>query len=285
MRPATRPSVRFLHLVALSLPWVAACQGALQPSSNPAPPVTDTTAKSTAAPAAPSSAEPTPSAAPAAAETPPPAPRSLWSVKSPGQTASLVDVINGRVYAHAGEYLEFGSPTRHVMAIDAATGEVLWSKDMGKAALFADSFVAHNLFTLQSTEGKTTVLDAATGAPSNKTAPVKLAAPQPSFLCAQASLRYGCVARASGEKLFELHGSDPIGAIYEPPGLVCVTQERALTIECHDANSGKALFRHAVPRLPSVKEPDEIHFTYRIVERRLFVAQYDGTIAAFEFDR
>jgi outer membrane protein assembly factor BamB len=267
-----------LAFLALSALWAAGCQGRSAPvgpaadSATAAPPATATATASAAAAAS------APAAAAAAASVP--ALRPLWSVQTQGQTASLIDVAGDRVHAFAGPYLEVGSPTRWVMGLEASSGRVLWSKDMGQT-IITESFLADGLLVLSNNEGKRTVLDAATGAPSTKKPPKEAPKPAaPALACNQADGKLAC-REGSAEK-WKIPVAEPISQLTHPAGKVCFARARVRTIECRDAATGAILWSHTVPAVPKVKEPDQVNYDYRVVEGRLFLANYDGTIAALE---
>ena len=101
-------------------------------------------------------------------------------------------LIEGRVFnPNTGEYLEFGSPTRWVVSLDAKSGREVWSRDMG-TVIFSEAFVEGGLVVLSSTEGKHTVLDAETGAPVKKKPPAAPAKPAPALECKQADGKLTC---------------------------------------------------------------------------------------------
>lgn len=272
LRPRRSPSISSL----LALPLVAlACHGQTAPDApapKDTPPVASASASAPAAP--PVAAEP-----PATTKAPPPA---LWTVQTQGKTARIVDVVGDRVYALAGAYVEMGSPTRWAISLEASSGRVIWSRDLGET-IFARASIVDGLFVLSSTEGKRTVLDATTGAPSPKKPPKDIPKAEDAPLdCKSDAGKLVCRDAKSGAEKWSSAVQEPISLITQPAGKVCHARARVLVVECRDSGSGALLFTHSVPQVPNVKEPDEVHFDYRVVGSKLYVANYDGTIAAFE---
>jgi len=275
------------HLARLAPIALLALVVGCQSQNPPVGPTPDT--GSTSTPASPSAAAPASAAAsaiaPAAVPAPVvPAPKSLWSVQTQGKTASIVDVAGERVYAVAGNYLEFGSPTRYVMALEASSGRVVWSKDMGET-IFPESFVADGLFVLTSDKGKRTVLDAEKGAPSPKKPPKEAPKKEAGALdCKQETKKLACKGK-DGAALWQIDVEEPISRLTQPAGRVCFARSRVLTIECRDAATGAVQWSHAVPRLSNIAEPNEVHFDYKIDGGRVYIANYDGTITALEIPK
>jgi len=280
MHDAPKPKASFAIAAIFGL-FVASCK-------SQSPQTGSTTADAPIAAASSVSASTAASApAPAAASvsTPTPSGRQLWSVQTQGKTTRIVEVAEGRVYALAGAYLEFGSPTRFVMSLEAETGRVFWSRDMGET-IFSEAFLSDGTVVLGATDGKRTVLDAKTGATIAKKPPKEAPKPAAADLdCKGESGKIVCRDVKVGALIWQSPVAEPLSRITSLPGKVCFARARVLTIECRKADDGAMLWAHTVPRVPNVKEPEEIHFDYRVDGEVLYVANDDGTITALKMGK
>jgi hypothetical protein len=209
--------------------------------------------------------------------------RVVWTQQTRGQTAHLIDVNDGRVYAVAGRYLEFGSPTRHFVALAAEDGRVLWEHDAGEV-LFGEQWIVGSRLVAVPDSGRPLLLDLSTGkrVKATGTRPSKSAASPPALDCSREGNHVSCRARSGATPTWQVVVAHATSRLSQPPGLVCFAQNKVLTIECRNALNGDAVWSFAVPRVPNIEEPNEVHFSYLVTGSRLFVANYDGTIMAVD---
>ena len=236
-------------------------------------------------------------ARPGARATPPPArsratpPKQLWREQTNGQQAQVEIVDGNRLYVLAGKYAEHGNPGRYVSCRSTNTGRAVWTYDAGILMVRALQRRG-TLLAVVGTDGQTLFLDARTG--KHLTTP-PASRPQPTWpprrtlvigdvTCLATGGHLACRDTRRNQVVFEVKGLHEVNHLVHDQGRLCWATAAERTVTCARLNTGKTLWRLVVPVVSGVKHPGAINFNYRLVGNRLFIGNYDGTVAAYAVD-
>lgn len=200
----------------------------------------------------------------------------LWATASGKPTANLVGVRDGRVYALAGEYVDNGEPSTHLVAFAEDSGAVQWTF-ANKTMLTVDG-ANETLVGLTASE-KPLYVAIKTG---KKAKPKKgetdtitpFEGPTAASGCTAEGVKIGC-----GEWSVEEGGT--IADVQSFEDMVCYAVATAREVRCRSTSTGDLGFAITVPAVEGVKDPEATNFQFGFANGKLFISNYDGAVMAF----
>ncbi|MCP4129468.1 MAG: PQQ-binding-like beta-propeller repeat protein [bacterium] len=219
-------------------------------------------------------------------------PAKLWEVQTSGKTAYASFVYENKLFATAGEYLEFGSPSHLLYAIDAGTGKVSWKVDAGKGIITGMPLVYKDHIVWEqdvlSEEGIIKIFDTKTGNEVDDIeVPKELPDEDPSnihngkkYIIKKNKL--SVVSLKDNKKIWDTIRESNISDLIVQKNKVYYAEEKTQKIYCHNYDTGKIEWIHQVARFTNVKNPDLVKFSFVINSGKLFVANYDGKITGYK---
>jgi hypothetical protein len=201
-----------------------------------------------------------------------------WATPSGQPTAQLATVVDGRVYALAGAYVDIGTPSTHLVALAVDTGKLLWTYK-NKETISLEGLSA-DFVSLATAGGKAVVIGTGAGKVKKPkkdqveaiTAPATAGAGS----CTADGMKVNCdgwtMPAAEAGAISQLRVADE-GVCYAVAG--------AREVRCRATSNGDLVFVVAVPATEDAKEPEAANFSFELADGSLIVANYDGTILAF----
>ncbi|PRP99940.1 outer membrane protein assembly factor BamB family protein [Enhygromyxa salina] len=199
-----------------------------------------------------------------------------WATPSGQPTAQIATVLDDRIYAIAGAYMDIGTPATHVVALSAETGKLLWTYKNKESLSLAG--LSAEFVSLTTSSEKAVVIGAAAGKVKkpNKAQAEAITAPPTSDAgdCTAEGTTLTCAS-------WNVTEAGAVSQLRVADEGICYAVAGAREIRCRAAGNGDLVFVVAVPAVPDAKEPEAANFSFELAGGSLIVANYDGTILAF----
>ena len=198
-----------------------------------------------------------------------------WATPTGQPTAMLRTIIEGSALVLAGPYVEFGTPSTHLVSIALADGTIEW--DYEAEAPIAIAAASTELVAIV-VDGPPMTVDLKTG---KKVTPKKAQSDadkplpkRPEHACTPSGNTLECPG-------WTIEEAGEVSQIRSAGDAICYSTAGAREVRCRAADSGDLELVVDVPAVEGVKHPEAANFEYERVGDQIVVSNYDGTVLAF----